>query len=105
MESIRLGAFCPDGPARGGALNFGLSQNIEAKVADKETGELRRSKSSTTLPRQAITICGRFSQAVDLQTRAFTSLFNRVNVNLNATHSAYARKSGNGPSHRHVSRL
>ena len=35
-------------------------------------------------------------QLSDLQTRAFTSLFNRVNVNLNATHTAYSRDSLTG---------
>jgi hypothetical protein len=32
----------------------------------------------------------------DIQTRAFTSLFNRVNLNVNATHSPYARDSVTG---------
>ena len=92
-----LGRFVPTDRRESGALNFGLSQNIEVKVADKETGELRRVK---ILDNLATT--GNFNfvadslKLSDLQTRAFTSLFNRLNVNMNATHSAYARNPETG---------
>jgi hypothetical protein len=74
-----------------------LSQNIEAKVADRETGELRKVKILDNL-----STSGNFNfvadslKLSDFQTRAFTSLFNRVNVNVNATHTAYARDTLTG---------
>ena len=92
-----LGRFVPTDRREAGSLNFGLSQNIEAKVADRTTGELRKVK---LLDNLATT--GNFNfvadslKLSDLQTRAFTSLFNKVNVNLNATHSAYARNPETG---------
>ena len=39
-----LGRYVPNDRREAGSLNFGLSQNIEAKVADRETGELRKVK-------------------------------------------------------------
>ena len=92
-----LGRYVPNDLREAGSLNFGLSQNIEAKVADRETGELRKVKILDNL-----STSGNFNfvadslKLSDFQTRAFTSLFNRVNVNVNATHTAYARDTLTG---------
>ena len=92
-----LGRYVPNDRREAGSLNFGLSQNIEAKVADRETGELRKVKILDNL-----STSGNFNfvadslKLSDFQTRAFTSLFNRVNVNVNATHTAYARDTLTG---------
>ena len=92
-----LGRYVPNDLREAGALNFALSQNIEAKVADRETGELRKVKVLDNL-----STSGNFNfvadslKLSDFQTRAFTSLFNRVNVNVNATHTAYARDTVTG---------
>ena len=92
-----LGRYVPNDLREAGSLNFGLSQNIEAKVADRETGELRKVKILDNL-----STSGNFNfvadslKLSDFQTRAFTSLFNRVNVNVNATHTAYARDTQTG---------
>ena len=92
-----LGRYVPNDLREAGSLNFGLSQNIEAKVADHETGELRKVKILDNL-----STSGNFNfvadslKLSDFQTRAFTSLFNRVNVNVNATHTAYARDTLTG---------
>ena len=92
-----LGRFVPTDRREAGSLNFGLSQNIEAKVADKETGELRKVKILDNLATTGnYNFVADSLKLSDLQTRAFTSLFNRVNVNLNATHSAYARNPETG---------
>ena len=92
-----LGRYVPNDLREAGSLNFGLSQNIEAKVADRETGELRKVKILDNL-----STSGNFNfvadslKLSDFQTRAFTSLFNRVNVNVNATHTAYSRDAQTG---------
>ena len=92
-----LGRYVPNDLREAGSLNFRLSQNIEAKVADRETGELRKVKILDNL-----STSGNFNfvadslKLSDFQTRAFTSLFNRVNVNVNATHTAYARDTLTG---------
>ena len=92
-----LGRYVPNDLREAGSLNFALSQNIEAKVADRETGELRKVKILDNL-----STSGNFNfvadslKLSDFQTRAFTSLFNRVNVNVNATHTAYARDAQTG---------
>ena len=92
-----LGRFVPTDAREAGALNFGLSQNLEAKVADRETGELRKVKLVDNLSTTgSFNFVADSMQMSDIQTRAFTSLFNRVNVNLNATHSPYARDSVSG---------
>ena len=92
-----LGRFVPTDAREAGSLNFGLSQNLEAKVADRETGELRKVKLLDNLSTTgSFNFVADSMQMSDIQTRAFTSLFNRVNVNLNATHSPYARDSVTG---------
>lgn len=92
-----LGRFVPGDAREAGSVNFGLGQNIEAKVADRETGELRKIKILDNLNTSgSYNFVADSLRLSDLQTRAFTNLFNRVNVNLNATHSAYARDSVTG---------
>ena len=92
-----LGRYVPVDRREAGALNFSLGQNIEAKVEDRETGELRKVKILDNLSTSgSYNFIADSLQLSDFQTRAFTSLFNRVNVNLNATHTAYARDSLTG---------
>ena len=92
-----LGRYVPNDTREAGALNFALSQNLEAKVADRETGELRKVKVLDNLSTSGnYNFVADSLQLSDFQTRAFTSLFNRVNVNVNATHTAYARDSISG---------
>ena len=92
-----LGRFVPNDLREAGSLTFSLGHNLEAKVADKETGELKKVKILDNL-----TTSGSYNMVADslrfsdFQTRAFTSLFNRVNVNLNATHTLYGRDSLTG---------
>ena len=92
-----LGRYVPTDRREAGSLNFSLGQNLEAKVADRETGELKKVKILDNLSTSGnYNFIADSLQLSDLQTRAFTSLFNRVNVNLNATHTAYARDSVTG---------
>ena len=92
-----LGRYVPTDRREAGSLNFSLGQNLEAKVADRETGELKKVKILDNLSTSGnYNFIADSLRLSDLQTRAFTSLFNRVNVNLNATHTAYARDSVTG---------
>ena len=92
-----LGRFVPNDLREAGSINMSLSQNLEAKIADKETGALTKVKLVDN-----ISTSGSFNfvadslRLSDLQTRAFTNISNRVNVNVNATHSAYARNQETG---------
>lgn len=92
-----LGRFAPNDLREAGSVTFGLGHNLEAKVADRETGELRKVKLIDNL-----TTSGSYNMVADslrfsdLRTRAFTSLFNKVNVNMNATHSMYGRDRNTG---------
>ena len=77
-----------------GAVNFGLSQNIEAKVMDRETGELRKVRLIDNLVTSAnYNFIADSLGLSDIVTRANTDLFNKVRVNLGIAHSAYARDS------------
>lgn len=92
-----LGRYVPNDMREAGSLNFSLSQNVEAKIADRETGELRKVKILDNLATSgSYNFVADSLQLSDFQTRAFTNLFNRVNVNVNATHTAYARDSLTG---------
>lgn len=92
-----LGRFVADDTRESGALNFSLSQNVEAKIADRESGELRKVKILDNLSTSGnYNFVADSLQLSDFQTRAFTNLFNRVSVNVNATHTAYARDSVTG---------
>ena len=92
-----LGRFVPTDLRESGAVTFSLGHNVEAKVADKETGELRKVKLLDNLSTSSsYNLVADSLRLSDFQTRAFTQLFNRVNLNLNATHTAYARDSLTG---------
>jgi hypothetical protein len=92
-----LGRFVANDTRESGALNFSLSQNLEAKIADRETGDLRKVKILDNFSTSGnYNFVADSLQLSDFQTRAFTNLFNRVSVNVNATHTAYARDSVSG---------
>ena len=60
-------------------MNFSLGQNLEAKVADRETGELKKVKILDNLSTSGnYNFIADSLRLSDLQTRAFTSFFNRV---------------------------
>jgi hypothetical protein len=92
-----LGRFVPTDLREAGAVTFSLGQNLEAKVADRETGTLKKVKVLDNLSTSgSYNLVADSLKLSDIQTRAFTSLFNKVNLNLNATHSGYARDSLTG---------
>ena len=89
-----LNRFVPQDIRASGAVNFGLSQNIEAKVMDWETGELRKVRLIDNLVTSAnYNFIADSLGLSDIVTRANTDLFNKVRVNLGIAHSAYARDS------------
>lgn len=92
FNPFSINRFQPLDIAAAGAINFSLSQNLEAKVRDRETDETRKVKLIdnlvTSFQYNMLADSLRFS---DIQTRAFTTLFDRVTVNLTATHSLYDR--------------
>ena len=87
-----LGRFTASDIAASGAVQFGLAQNLEAKIRDRSTGDLRKVRLidnfSTTGSYNLVADSLRLS---DLSTRLFTTLFGRIPVNLSTTHSAYDR--------------
>lgn len=89
-----LGRFTASDIAASGALQFGLAQNLEAKVRDRATGDLRKVRLidnlSTTGSYNLVADSLRLS---DLSTRLYTNLFGRIPVNLSTTHSAYDRNA------------
>jgi len=89
-----LGRFTASDIAASGALQFGLAQNLEAKVRDRDSGDLRKVRLidnlSTTGSYNLVADSLRLS---DLSTRLYTNLFGRIPVNLSTTHSAYDRNA------------
>lgn len=80
-------------------LNFSLANNLEMKTADPGAGG-RATKKKKIIENFAIT--GSYNMLADslnlsdINMRGFTTLFDRVTVNVNSTHSAYDRDdSGN----------
>lgn len=88
-----LSRFLPGDIRSSGAANFSLSQNLEAKVRNAE-GDLRKVKLIDNVVTSAnYNFMADSIRLSEITTRAFTNLFNRVSVNLSATHNAYARDS------------
>lgn len=89
-----LNRFAPLDVRAAGAINFGVSQNIEAKIRDRETGDSRKVKLIDNLVTSGnYNMMADSLRLSDLNTRINTDLFNRVRINLGATHSAYARNA------------
>ena len=89
-----LNRFLPQDIRASGAVNFSLSQNIEAKVMDKSTGEVRKIRLIDNLVTSAnYNFIADSLGLSEINTRANTDLFNRIRVNLGVAHSAYARDS------------
>jgi hypothetical protein len=88
-----LSRFLPGDIRSSGAANFSLSQNIEAKVRTDD-GDLKKVKLVDNIVTSAnYNFMADSVRLSEVTTRAFTNLFNRVSVNLSATHNAYARDS------------
>lgn len=88
-----LSRFLPGDIRSSGAANFSLSQNLEAKVrtADGDTKKVKLVDNIVTSANY--NFMADSIRLSEVTTRAFTNLFNRVSVNLSATHNAYARDS------------
>lgn len=89
-----LNRFTPQDIRASGAINVGISQNLEAKVRDRETGEVKKVRLIDNVVTSAnYNMIADSLGLSDITTRANTDLFNRMRVNIGATHSAYARDS------------
>ena len=89
-----LNRFTPQDVRASGAINLGVSQNLEAKVRDRETGEVKKVRLIDNVVTSAnYNLIADSLGLSDITTRANTDLFNRMRVNFGATHSAYARDS------------
>jgi lipopolysaccharide assembly outer membrane protein LptD (OstA) len=87
-----LSRFTPMDLRESGALNFSLGQNLEAKFLDSESGDIKKVKIIDSFTSSAsYNFLADSLQLSDITSRGFTSLFNKVNLNITATHSAYAR--------------
>lgn len=89
-----LSRFTPGDIRAAGSLNLGLSQNLEAKVRDRETGDLRKVKIIDNVSTSAN--CNLIADSLkwsSITTRAFTTLFNKVRVTAGATQNLYDRDS------------
>ena len=88
-----LSRFLPGDIRSSGAANFSLSQNLEAKVRTDD-GETKKVKLVDNIVTSAnYNFMADSIRLSEVTTRAFTNLFNRISVNLSATHNAYARDS------------
>lgn len=86
--------FTPIDIRESGSINFSLNQNLEAKVTDKNSGNIKKVKiveSFTTST--GYNFLADSLQLADVYTSGFTSLFNKVNLNFNYYQSAYDRDS------------
>ncbi|MDE0870432.1 MAG: putative LPS assembly protein LptD [Flavobacteriales bacterium] len=89
-----LNRFKPQNIRASKAFNFSLSQNLEAKVRDIETGELRKVRIIDNIVTSAnYNMVADSLRLSDITTRANTDLFDKVRVNVGFTHSAYDRDS------------
>ena len=90
----QLNRFNPQNIGASGAVNFSVSQNLEAKVRDRETGDTRKvrlidnviTSASYNLMRDSLNLS-------DISTRANTDLFNKVRLNVGIVQSPYDRDS------------
>ena len=86
--------FAPNDVRESGAINFTLNQNLEAKVRDRKTDEINKVKIIESLTTSTgYNFLADSLHLSDITTTGFTSLFNKVNLNFNATQSAYGRDS------------
>lgn len=89
-----LNRFTPQDIRASGAVNVGISQNLEAKVRDRETGEVKKVRLIDNVVTSAnYNLIADSLGLSDITTRANTDLFNRMRINVGVTHSAYARDS------------
>ncbi len=86
--------FTPVDVRESGSMNFSLNHNIEAKVKDNQTGDIKKIKilESLTTSTGYNFLADEF-QLANISTSGFTSLFNKINLNFNATQSAYGRNT------------
>ena len=89
-----LNRFGPQDIRASGAINLGISQNLEAKVRDKVSGESKKVRLIDNIVTTAnYNLIADSLGLSDINTRANTDLFNRMRINVGATHSAYMRDS------------
>ena len=94
FNPFSINRFQPQDIAAAGAINFSLSQNLEAKVQDPDGDAPRKVKLIDNLVTSfQYNMLADSVRLSDVTTRAFTTLFDRVSVNLTATQSAYQRDS------------
>lgn len=87
-----LNRFSPLDLRESGAVNFSLGQNLEAKIFDKSSETVKKIKIIDSFSSSvSYNFLADSLQLSDIQSRGFTSLFNKVNVNFTSTHSAYAQ--------------
>ncbi|MAO46770.1 MAG: hypothetical protein CL823_06425 [Crocinitomicaceae bacterium] len=84
--------FTPIDVRESGSVNYSLNQNLEAKVTDKVTGKVKKVKIIESITTSSgYNFLADSLQMADITTKGFTNLFNKVNLNVNMTQSAYAR--------------
>ncbi|PCJ80169.1 MAG: hypothetical protein COA49_09300 [Bacteroidetes bacterium] len=89
-----LGRFTPLDLRESGSLNFSLGQNLEAKILDSSTGKTRKIKIIDSFSSSAsYNFLADSLQLSNISSRGFTSLFNRIDLNVTSIHNAYARDS------------
>ena len=89
-----LNRFAPTDLRESGAVNFSLGQNLEAKFLDESSGKVRKVKIIDSFSSaMSYNFLADSLQLSDITSRGFTSLFNKVNLNFSATHSAYSQDS------------
>lgn len=89
-----LNRFNPQDILASGAINLGVSQNLEAKIRDRSSGEVKKVRLIDNVITTAnYNLIADSLGLSDITTRANTDLFNRMRINLGVTHSAYARDS------------
>lgn len=89
-----LSRFTPGDVRAAGSVNLALSQNLEAKVRDRQTGDIRKVKIVDNFATSAnCNLIADSLQWSSISTRAFTTLFNKIRINAGATHNLYDRDS------------
>lgn len=84
--------FTPVDLRESGSMNFSLGQNLEAKVADGD--KVKKVKIIDSFTTSAgYNFLADSLQLSDISMVGFTNLLNKVNLNVNATYSAYAQDS------------
>jgi hypothetical protein len=84
--------FTPLDIRESGSINFSLNQNLEAKFLDRTTDKVKKIKIIENFTTSSgYNFLADSLQLADIKTVGFTSLFNKVNLNFNSTHTAYGR--------------